>query len=534
MLGAILGGIGLFLLGMTLLTEGMQALAGDALRDLLARYTRTRAAGVATGAITTALVQSSSATTLATIGFVGAGLLTFSQAIGVVYGANLGTTTFAWIVALVGLKVKIDAFALPLIGVGGLVRLFGKGSKAAIGTAVAGFGLIFLGVDILQGGMAGVATRIDPAAWAIDGFPGRVMLVVIGGVMTVIMQSSAAAITTTLTAVHAGTISFEQAAALVIGQNVGTTVTAAIGAMGGTVAARRTALAHILFNVGTGVAALLLLTPFVAGVSWFSRRLAIDDPALALATFHTAFNILGVALFFPYTDAFAAWIERLVPDRAQPLTRRLVDAGAHVPALLLETARVTVGDIAVAVLAVARSQTSGDPPGPEVELRLQEAGDALRATRLYLTPLRTDPTTHDQWQRHVSLLHCIDHLDRLVEACGQTDRVRAARATEELAPAMEALDTLLGAGLTWLSRPEGEPPVEVSRGSDALDALGRTERPALLERTARGEITPLDAEIRLEALRWVGAAGVHAARSLHHLRLSDVAPTVDPGERVEA
>ena len=249
MVGTLLGGIGLFLLGMLMLTDGLQALAGDRLRSALRRYTRTRPSAILTGAAVTAVVQSSSATTLAVIGFVGAGLLSFRQALGVVFGANLGTTTTAWLVAGVGLKVSVSAFALPLVGVGSLGKLFGSGRIVPVGTAVAGFGLVFVGIDVLQSGMQGLTSRFDPARFTDLGVLGYALLVAVGALMTVVMQSSSAAVTTTLAAIAAGSINLEHAAALVIGQNVGTTVTASVAAIGGSAAARRTAVAHVAFNL---------------------------------------------------------------------------------------------------------------------------------------------------------------------------------------------------------------------------------------------------------------------------------------------
>jgi len=237
MLSTILGGIGLFLLGMILLTDGLKALAGDSLRRVLARFAGGRLSSLAAGAGVTALVQSSSATTLTTIGFVSAGLLTFEQALGVILGANLGTTSTGWLVSILGLKFSISKVALPLVGIGALTRLLSRERLANLGLALAGFGLIFVGIDTLQLGMEGLSARIDPGSFPDASLQGRLLLVLIGVFMTVVLQSSSAAVATTLMALHAGTIDLTQAAALVVGQNVGTTVTAALGSIGATVAA---------------------------------------------------------------------------------------------------------------------------------------------------------------------------------------------------------------------------------------------------------------------------------------------------------
>ena len=192
-LSGVIGGIGLFLLGMILMTDGLKSLAGDALRSILIRYTANRYSACAAGAGITAIVQSSSATTVATIGFVSAGLLPFQNAVGVIIGAALGPTSTGWIVSLLGLKLSVGKIMLPFIGFGALARLMTRGKPAQIGTVVAGFGVIFVGIDTLQGGMEGLSQQFDPSSWPQATIAGRALLVLIGIAMTVVMQSSSAA-----------------------------------------------------------------------------------------------------------------------------------------------------------------------------------------------------------------------------------------------------------------------------------------------------------------------------------------------------
>jgi phosphate:Na+ symporter len=527
MVGVILGGIGLFLLGMTLMTSGMQAVAGDRLRAFLQASTRTPARGLLAGAAVTALIQSSSATTLAAIGFVGAGLLTFSQSLGLLYGANLGTTSTAWIIALLGLKIKMDVIALPLIGVGAALKVFGGKRVGPAGLAIAGFGLLFIGIAYLQEGMVGLEGYLDPAAWARSGFLGVLLLVALGIGMTVVMQSSSAAVAMTLAAVHAGSITLEQAALLAIGQNVGTTVKAAIAAAGGTVAARRAAVAHTLFNVGTGAIALLSLPIFLAIVRFIADLAGGEDPAVQLSVFHTLFNLVGVLCFLPITDRFAAFVERIVPERRRGLTRRLVDAGSGVPEVRIEAARRTVLEVMTEVLLALRgllTDVKGDDPP---ERRMSEAHEALVATRAWLAPLHTDPTTTGLFRRHVDLLHAIDHLDQLIEACDEVEPAARLRRELELT-AVHGLATRL---------------LELPRDGDELhpDAASRAEgiarelvdyrslnRPRILEQTAAGAVSPLAAEGRLEAIRWAERIGLHVSRALVYLvgaaRVNDDTP----------
>jgi phosphate:Na+ symporter len=357
---ALIGGVGLFLLGMILLTDGLKAAAGDALRRLLTNFTGGPLKALLSGAGITALVQSSSATTLATIGFVSAGLLTFPQAVGVVFGANLGTTTTGWIVSLLGLKLQLSMLALPMVGAGVLLKLATGGRRASLGLAVAGFGLLFVGIDVLQGGMRDLAGRLDPAGLPGDTLSGRLLLVAIGAAMTVVMQSSSAALATTLAALGAGTIDLHHGAALVIGQNLGTTVTAAIAALGASVPAKRTAVAHIGFNLITGAVALAVLPLLLAAIG-FVR----DDPGgpATLAAFHTVINLLGVALLFPFIDRFAGAITRLVPERVALVTRNLDASVAAVPAVAVEATRRTL--LEILALAVEAARPSSDRAGTD-------------------------------------------------------------------------------------------------------------------------------------------------------------------------
>ncbi|MEY8841056.1 Na/Pi cotransporter family protein, partial [Cribrihabitans sp. XS_ASV171] len=214
---AALGGVGLFLIGMHMLSGGLRALAGDRLRALLARFTRTPLSGAATGAAVTALIQSSSATTVTAIGFVSAGLLTFSHALGIIFGANIGTTVTGWLVAILGFKLDLGQTVLPLVLVGALLQLLGRGDWARSGQALAGFSLLFIGIDAMKDGLEAFEGIVTPQDFPEDTVLGRLQLVGIGVLITLVTQSSSAGVATALAALGAGAISFPQAAALVIG-----------------------------------------------------------------------------------------------------------------------------------------------------------------------------------------------------------------------------------------------------------------------------------------------------------------------------
>ncbi len=347
-LPVLLGGVGLFLLGMILMSDGLKAAAGGSLQAILERFTGSTFSAFLSGVGLTALVQSSSATTVATIGFVSAGLLSFSASIGVIIGANVGTTSTGWIVSLLGFKLNVGAIALPLIGVGALLRLLTTGRRANLGMALAGFGLIFIGIDVLQEGMGGLAQRIDFAVFSTAALGGRLALVLAGVIMTVLLQSSSAAVALTLTALYSGAIDQTHAAYLVIGQNLGTTVTAALASVGASIPARRTALAQILFNLITGLLAFMLTPQLLALVDWITLALGGSEPAVAIALYHTVFNLMGAALFLPFTEPFARLLVRLIPDRGPALTRHLDRSLLQVPAVAVEASARAFGEIAAA------------------------------------------------------------------------------------------------------------------------------------------------------------------------------------------
>src|SRR5262245_6188525 len=254
----VLGGVGLFLLGMSVMTSGLKALAGSKLRETLSKAAATPLSGTFWGAFVTLIVQSSSATTMTTIGLVSAGLLTFSRGLALVFGANIGTTGTGWLIALIGVRVSLTAAALPMIFVGALITLLGRGRVAAAGGALAGFALVLFGLTTLQEGMSGVADQLRPAdlpavfgpgvRWWSSAF-GVLTLIVVGLVMTTVMQSSTAAIAVTLSAYFAGAVALDQACALIIGQNFGTATSSALAAIGASSTAKRLALAYVLFKV---------------------------------------------------------------------------------------------------------------------------------------------------------------------------------------------------------------------------------------------------------------------------------------------
>ena len=295
----LLGSLALFLYGMKIMSEGLQKFAGDRLRKILTAMTTNRVTGVLTGVLITALVQSSSATTVMVVSFVNAGLLTLSQSIGVIMGANIGTTVTAWIISALGFKVDIAAFALPLLAFGIPLLFSQKSNRKSVGEFIFGFSFLFMGLSYLKNNAPDLSQNPDMLSFVQDytdmGFISILLFVGIGTVLTMIVQASAATMAITLIMCANGWISFELGAALVLGENIGTTITANLAALTGNTQARRAALAHLVFNVFGVIWVLCLFTPFTEAVSWFVENvMGTKDPAVAvsfkLSAFHTCFN----------------------------------------------------------------------------------------------------------------------------------------------------------------------------------------------------------------------------------------------------
>lgn len=513
----LVGGIGLFLLGMVLLTDGLKSFAGDALRQALLRFTGRPLKAFASGALVTALVQSSSATTVTVIGFVSAGLLTFPQAVGVVFGASLGTTGTSWLVSVVGLKISVGFYALPLVGVGAFSMLLARGRWRALGMALAGFGIIFIGIQTLQDGMQGAAAAVDLERVPATGFLGHLLMMVIGVVMTVIMQSSSAAMATTLTALHTNSINFEQASSLVIGAAVGTTVTGALAAIGASVPARRTALAHVLFNLSAGLIAVALLPAFLWGIQFAQEHFGLEPGAMSLAAFHTAFIAFGVVIFLPFVYPFARFIERILPDKDPPFTRHLDNSLLNVPAVALEATRRALSDAACELLNAIRQQLA-DPELEQVELRAAQIKEALDAIQEFLT--RVPPVAEDQPMSasRVAQIHAFDHLARLRAHLHPPRALKQVMGQPRLEPAIRRTRALLETAEAGLDGRLKEDWVEeVQRQSFELARERRRERPSVLAETGTGAWDPKEALNVLDAMRWLDRVGYHAWRISNYL-----------------
>jgi len=562
---SILGGVGLFLLGMTVMTDGLKGLAGSALRTVLSKAAATPLRGALWGAVATLLVQSSSATTMTTIGLVSAGLLTFPQGLGLVFGANVGTTGTGWLVALIGVRISLTAYALPMIFVGALVKLLGRGRWSGAGAALAGFALVLFGLTTLQQGMGGLAEQLHPADlpavlsapgtgwWA--GLLGVLALVVVGLVMTAVMQSSTAAIALTLAAHYAGAVGLDQACALIIGQNIGTATSSAMAAIGASITAKRLALAYVLFKLIAALIALVLF-PFVTPL--LIRASSTIDGVTLLAAYHTAYNVVGVSVLLPLIGPFTRLVERILPERGSPLTRCLDPLALATPIAALEAVRCTIARALAAVcgsvdaaLAAATDRTARTGKGLA---SVPEAGDALRQAQVFMSDVDGPPESEDEQQRLTRTLHALDHASRLAEAAGEdagfatvTSGPDDLRAAQLCAEAMRSAAWVAGEVATPPAAHDGAaefrgktPPaptadatfdapvastedalVRLAQCAKTLNKLQGSHRIATLAAVATGTLTAGDAIVRVETVRRLDALAHHAWRAAEQLVARD-------------
>lgn len=510
----LIGGVGLFLLGMILMTEGLKSLAGNALKNWLQRFTGSPSKALLTGISITALVQSSSVTTMATIGFVSAGLLNFSSAIGVVLGANLGTTSTGWIVSLLGLKFSIVDFILPLIGIGALMRLFGKNRIANLGLAIAGFSIIFIGIETLQTGMAGIADRFDLGQYSSSGIQARFILVLIGTLITILMQSSSAAVATTLTALASGTISMEQAAALVIGQNLGTTFNAVIASIGASIPAKRTALVHVLFNFGTGLIAFFLLPLFIYALDSVTDRWLGEDQALTLAAFHTGFNVLGVLIFMPLRQQLTWVAETLIKEHKPSLTRQLNAGLIALPTLAIDTAKQVIQNCILITLQNAASRLRGEASDTPLHY-LKDVQAANEEIAAFINKLPS--ASGEELIRLNDLLHALDHCNQCAEEAMNPDIFEARTRIPELHRRCDYLANLFLLGAQALSDDMPPYPSDIAEQLSQATQYSADARPAILQSTLSKQLDLSDALYGLNAQRRLESLTLHAVRALYYL-----------------
>ena len=512
-----LGGLALFLLAMSMMTDGLKAYAGHQLKRMLERFTSTPLRGVLAGVVLTGLVQHSGAVTVAVIGFVNAGLMTLRQALGVVFGTNIGTTVTAWLVSLVGIGLNIQVLAMPLLAVGVALR-FGLANKRSqgLGLALAGFGLFFLGLGILQAAFGNLAEQTSGHLGSDTGWP---IFLLIGFIATVLTQSSSAALALIITAAAGGLLTLEAGAAAVIGANLGSTSTAVIASLKATANAKRLVMGHVLFNVLTALVALALFPVLLTSVRAVTGSIEMDSGiGGALALFHTLFNFLGVALILPFSAPLARWLEKRFKsseeDLAKPqyLDQTLVELPAlAVPALRQELNRQR--SLVAEHLALALR-------GQAQPMRV-EALQLLHQTIVgFIERVSTSPMGSQDAQELAQELRISRYLDEAVRL------VSSALPVSDAAQSYPTVVHLLGAALDcavlFKDAEQGPERVGVLLAQHAAFEAGYQQaKRALLYEAARGKRTLADTDALLDqfsALRRLIDQMVKADMALGNVR----------------
>ncbi len=504
-----LGGIGLFLFGMGTMTAALRALAGEGLRQWLLRMTSTPLRGVMTGAGITAAVQSSTAVNVMTIGFVGAGVIGISQSLGVIYGANIGTTVTGWIIMLVGVKLKLGVVALPTLFAASMLGILSEGRVARAGRMLAGLSLMFIGLDMMQAATAGLEGFLSPDWLPGDSWAGRLALAGIGFVLVAIIHSSSAGIAMTLVLLGSETVGLGQAAALMIGMNLGTTLTGVMAGLGGGRTMLRASLADLLFNVGTA----LMFFPFLGVLVSLFRGMGTDDQT-ALVVLHSLVNIVGTMVFLPLTPAFAALLVWLVPDRPVTLAAALDPQLLSEPGTALDAATQTalaithdIGRSLQAALATGKTRDTH-----ALATLPARVGPALKSLEIWLTRIHLPPDQTAALDRMAALMHLTDHLERLSARAEEHDRIGFTADTPRLARPARAI----AAALAGPRKPGPLKPSQAARLAARIRGFALRHRRGALLREHAGLIAPADVFKETDALRWLDRVAEHAERIAHY------------------
>jgi len=523
-----LGGLGIFLLAMLVMTEGLRGLAGRSLHEWLTVFTRSPLTGALTGTAVTGLMQSSSATIVATIGFVAADLLTFPQALGVVLGANLGTTFTGWLVAFFGFKLQLGALAMPLVLVGMLVHIFSRNWLAECGKSLAGFGLILMGIDMMQSGMVGFEGHLAPAAFPADSLGSRLVLVLAGAVLTMITQSSSASVAMAMTALKVGAINFPQAAAMVIGMNVGTTITPLIAVIGSSQAARRTAWSHTLFNLFGVIVGLVILSPYFRLLDLAFPGVIGTSPTLSLAGFHSLLNLVALLICLPLARLFARLMEYLVPEKDISLARRLDARLLTEPLAARAALRATLCEEFDYLLQCTERRLQGsnllsERPSSRVNLDLQNTRDFLDALNLGSHVDEQDAAQVRERQQVITAIHALDHLRRMFQRLQQADRIYTLRNESSFADKVKKL-------LSLSERLRNALPEQIDEAlyrdcaefAHQLFTSEESSREETIELAVKHRISVRDSGHWLAANRWLEHMAHHLWRVSAHLGGFDI------------
>lgn len=541
----LLGALAVFLYGLKVMSEGLQKAAGTRLRAILAKATSNRFSATFSGFLVTCAVQSSSATTVMVVGFCSAGLLTLGESLGVIFGANIGTTTTAWLVSLLGFKVKISTFALPIIGIGFFSQFITRWrTPHRVGEVLVGFGLLFLGLSLLREALPNVKDAPQIMEWITrfspDTMGARLLVVGVGAILTMIFQSSSAMMAVTLTAAANGLIDFPTAAALVLGENIGTTITANLAAIGAPLAARRAARGHFFFNISGVIWAILLFYPFLALID----RIVPGDPygtgdhallvaiPIHLSAFHTVFNVTHTLLMLPLIKKLERFIIWLQPAGEEDASEHdlvfLSTPFASTAELVLPAAQKEVDRMAgITVRMVDKIKVSFTLDSDKLDkviasLRKDEKTTDVLEHRIneYLSALTHSHLSSPGNKEAISLLSMINDLERIGDH-GEKLAILRARQDEgshlftddglkDIQAMADKTSEILKAMRANILKREKDHLGKALKSEEELNALRDKFRQSHLARLSRGKCSPVSGIIFNDMLTSFEKMGDHA------------------------
>ncbi|MBU8789440.1 Na/Pi cotransporter family protein [Oceanobacillus caeni] len=484
------GGLGIFLLGIKFMGDGLQKSAGDRLRDILDRFTSNPFLGVLAGMVVTMLIQSSSGTTVLTVGLVNAGFMTLRQAIGVIMGANIGTTITAFIIG-----IDIGEYALPILAVGAfLIFFFKKPIITALGQALFGFGALFYGLELMSSGMKPLRSLEAFHELTVSMSDNPILGVIIGTVFTLIVQSSSATVGILQGLFSEGAIALDAAIPVLFGDNIGTTITAVLAAIGASVAARRAALTHVIFNVMGSIIFLILLIPFVAFVSFLQTKLNLN-PEMTIAFAHGSFNVMNTIIQFPFIAGLAWIVTKIIPGKDTTIEYKpkfldpiFIERSS---ALALDQAKKEIarmGEYACKGLEESnRYLTTSSQKHSDMAMQIEGAINNLdRNITEYLVTVSGRSLSEQESEKHTALMNSVrdierigDHFENLIELVDYkiSNKVQISdKAMGELNTMFDLTNMTVKQAVDALSESDREKALEVVQREEEIDKMERDYR----------------------------------------------------------
>jgi len=494
------GGLGIFLLGIKFMGDGLQKSAGDRLRDILDRFTSNPFLGVLAGMVVTMLIQSSSGTTVLTVGLVNAGFMTLRQAIGVIMGANIGTTITAFIIG-----IDIGEYALPILAVGAfLIIFFKKPIITALGQALFGFGALFYGLELMSSGMKPLRSLEAFHELTVSMSDNPILGVIIGTVFTLIVQSSSATVGILQGLFSEGAIALDAAIPVLFGDNIGTTITAVLAAIGASVAARRAALTHVIFNVMGSIIFLILLIPFVAFVSFLQTKLNLN-PEMTIAFAHGSFNVMNTIIQFPFIAGLAWIVTKIIPGKDTTIEYKpkfldpiFIERSS---ALALDQAKKEIarmGEYACKGLEESnRYLTTSSQKHSDMAMQIEGAINNLdRNITEYLVTVSGRSLSEQESEKHTALMNSVrdierigDHFENLIELVDYkiSNKVQISdKAMGELNTMFDLTNMTVKQAVDALSESDREKALEVVQREEEIDKMERDYRKRHIIRMNKG------------------------------------------------